>query len=174
MLAAIFSFCCFILVITGTSLLNADIVFIIDCSSTVPYRDYGIEKSFVRALTQYLNIQPGQSRAALVVYGSRAWTVIRLGGSQTFLRFDTVLTRAPYLGGDRRYDKALGIAKGIFENARENVPKVMLLFMAGKQVQVTGNVIKTCSISFIVFVVKSQLRFNSFWNVSQLRVESEK
>lgn len=129
--------------ITGTSLLNADIAFIIDCSSSVPYREYGTQKSFVRALAQYLSIQAGQSRAALVVYGSRALAVIRLGSSQTFLRFDSVLTRAPYLGGDRRYDKALDIAKGIFENARENVPKVMLLFMAGKQAQVTGNVITT-------------------------------
>ena len=88
---------------------------------------------------QFLNIQPGQSRAAVVIYGSRALSVIGFQNSQNSVRFDSVLTRAPYLGGDRRFDKALDIARNIFGNARENVPKVMLLFMAGKQAQISGN-----------------------------------
>ena len=92
----------------------------------------------MRSLAQYLNIQPGQSRAALVVYGSRAMRVLRLDSSQGIVYFDNVLTRAPYLGGGRRYDRALDFARRIFENARENVPKVLLLFMAGKQSQVSG------------------------------------
>lgn len=125
--------------IAGTSPLNADIVFAIDCSSSVPYREYGTEKAFVRSLAQYLNIQQSQSRAALAVYGGRVFTVIRLERSQSFFRFDSALTRAPYLGGLRRYDKALDIARDIFANARKNVPRVMLLFMAGSQTQATGN-----------------------------------
>lgn len=93
----------------------------------------------MRSLGQYLNIQPDQSRAALVVYGSRPLTVIRLYDSQTFARFDSMLTKAPFLGGARRYDKALNSTGDIFTNERENVPKIMLLFVAGKQAQVSGN-----------------------------------
>ena len=126
-------------VVAGTSLINADIVFVIDCSSSVPYPEYSREKSFVRSLGQYLNVQPDQSRAALVVYGSRPLTVIRLYNSQTFARFDSMLTKAPFLGGARRYDKALNSTGDIFTNERENVPKIMLLFVAGKQAQVSGN-----------------------------------
>ena len=129
----------FFLVVAGTSLINADIVFVIDCSSSVPYPEYSREKSFVRSLGQYLNVQPDQSRAALVVYGSRPLTVIRLYNSQTFARFDAMLTKAPFLGGGRRYDKALNSTGDIFTNERENVPKIMLLFVAGKQAQVSGN-----------------------------------
>lgn len=128
----------FVSVITGISTLNADIVFVIDCSSDVPYRQYGTQKDFVRSLTQYLNVQPGQSRVALVTYGSRAMPVLRFDSSRTIVRFYSDLTKAPYLGGGRRVDIALGIATRIFGNARENVPKVVLLFMAGKQSRVTG------------------------------------
>ena len=128
----------FVLVITGISTLNADIVFVIDCSLDVPFREYGIEKAFVRSLTKYLNVQPGQSRVALVTYGSRAMPVVRFESSRTIVRFFSDLARAPYLGGGRRVDKALGIAMRILGNARENVPKVVLLFMAGKQSRVTG------------------------------------
>ena len=113
-------------------------MFIIDCSSSVPYREYGTQKSFVKSLTQYLNIQPGQSRVALVAYGGRAMPVLRFDSSRTIVRFYSELTKAPYLGGNRRVDTALSIASRIFGNARENVPKIVLLFMAGKQSRVTG------------------------------------
>lgn len=125
-------------VISGTSTLNADIIFIIDCSSNVPYREYGTQKAFVRSLAQYLNVQPGKSRLALIAYGSRPMPVLRFDSRRTIVRFYSELTKAPYLGGDRRVDTALGIATRIFGNARENVPKVVLLFMAGKQSRVSG------------------------------------
>lgn len=128
----------FLSVITGISTLNADIVFVIDCSSDVAYRDYGTQKAFVKSLTKYLNVQPDQSRVALVTYGSRAMPVARFDGARTIVRFFSDLTRAAYLGGGRRVDIALGLASRIFGNARENVPKVVLLFMAGKQSRVTG------------------------------------
>ena len=128
-----------VLVITGISQLNADIVFIVDCSSDVPYREYSTQKAFVRSLTQYLNIQPDRSRAALIVYGSRALTAVRLERSGTF---GSELTKAPFLAGRRRFDSALSAASTVFENARKNVPKIMMLFMAGKQAQVRGNAIQ--------------------------------
>ena len=74
-------------------------------------------------------------------------TVIWFDNSQTFLRFDSMLSKAPYLGGNRRYDKALDTARDVFKNARENVPKIMLLFVAGKQAQVSGNISKSCSVN---------------------------
>ena len=64
--------------------------------------------------------------------------VLRFDSSRTIVRFYSELTKAPYLGGERRVDAALGIATRIFGNARENVPKVVLLFMAGKQSRVSG------------------------------------
>lgn len=135
-----FSLSLFILLVrTGISQLNADIVFIVDCSSDVPYRAYSTQKAFVRSLTQYLNIQPDGSRAALIVYGSRAFTAVRLEKSATF---GSELTKAPFLAGRRRFDRALSSASTVFEKARKNVPKILMLFMAGKQAQVTGNAIR--------------------------------
>ena len=129
----------FLLVITGVSQLNADIVFIVDCSSDVPYRGYSTQKAFVRSLTQYLNIQPDRSRAALIVYGGEAVIAVRLEKSLTFA---SALIKAPFLGKRRRFDGALSAASTVFENARKNVPKILMLFMAGKQAQVTGNAIQ--------------------------------
>ena len=138
-IASLFPFLFIVLVITGISQLNADIVFIVDCSSDVPYREYSTQKAFVRSLSQYLNIQPDRSRAALIVYGSRALTAVRLEKSSTF---GSELIKAPFLAGRRRFDSALSAASTVFENARENVPKIIMLFMAGKQAQVRGDAIR--------------------------------
>ena len=120
--------------------MNADIVFIIDCSLSVPYREYQTQKDFVKSLAQYLNIQPGLSRVALVVYGSRAMPVLRFDSSRTIERFYSELAKTPYLGGPRNVDRALTmVMQRIFVDARENVPKIVLLFMAGKQSGESGS-----------------------------------
>lgn len=94
----------------------------------------------MKSLAQYLNIQPGQSRVALIAYGSRAMPILRFDSSRTIERFYSELAKTPYLGGPQNVDLALKIAtQRIFINARENVPKVVLLFMAGKQARPSGS-----------------------------------
>ena len=94
----------------------------------------------MKSLAQYLNIQPGQSRVSLIVYGGRAMPILHFDSSSTLERFYSELAKTPYLAGPRNVDTALTIAtQSIFIKARENVPKVVLLFMAGKQARPSGS-----------------------------------
>ena len=65
--------------------------------------------------------------------------VLRFDSSRTIDRFYSELAKTPYLGGSRNVDAALTTAtRRIFVNARENVPRIVLLLMAGKQSRVPG------------------------------------
>ena len=84
-------------------------------------------------LFRYLNIRPGNSRAALVVYGFKPF--VRVGFEDyddNFDKFMTAVNRAPYIGGERRTDKAVETAMDLFHKARPSVPKIAILVTAGK------------------------------------------
>lgn len=107
----------------------ADIIFLIDSSRSVTLEAYQQEKAFVKEMARHLNVYPGESRAALITYGSTAYRVYTYGNT----RFEDSVDRARYMGGTRRIDLALQKAAQLLTFSRLSVPKFLVLLTAGNQ-----------------------------------------
>ena len=110
-----------------------------DSSSGVALEDYKKQKEFVKYIARYLNVSPGNSRAALVTYGSRAAEVVGFDLNRPFSNFEVAVDRAPFAGGDRRIDRSLDKTSQIMADARPTVRKIVLLLTSGKQASVFGS-----------------------------------
>lgn len=105
-----------------------------DSSRDVSFTDFYLEKNFVRFLGRYLRISPKHSRAGLVSYGEKPSVITNLGAYNTTGEFYGSLERADSIGGIRRLDRVLDTAAAMFSSARPAVPKVLILFTAGDQI----------------------------------------
>lgn len=101
--------------------------------------DYKKEKEFVKRLARYLNVSPGNSRAALITYGNRAAQVVGFDLNRPFSNFEAAVDRAPYVGGDRRIDRSLDKTSQIMADARPTVTKIVVLLTSGKQTSALGS-----------------------------------
>ena len=117
----------------------ADVVFAMDSSSNVPFSNYKKEKDFVKDLARYLNVSPGNSRAAVVTYGSRAAEVIGFDIRRSVSDFETAVDNSPYINGRRRIDRSLGKIVDIMSNARPTATKLVVLLTADKQLSEFGS-----------------------------------
>ena len=117
----------------------ADVVFVMDSSSTVPVKDYKKEKEFVKYLARYLNVSPGNSRSALITYGSRAAEVVGFDIQRSVSDFETAVDKAPFVSGDRRIDRSLDKTSEIMANARQQATKIVVLLTSGKQASAFGS-----------------------------------
>ena len=117
----------------------ADVVFAMDSSSNVPFSNYKKEKDFVKDLARYLNVSPGNSRAAVVTYGSRAAEVIGFDIRRSVSDFETAVDNSPYINGRRRIDRSLGKIVEIMTNARPTATKLVVLLTADKQLSEFGS-----------------------------------
>lgn len=126
-------FCVFFVGVPQPTDFTADIVFMMDASSSVSQNDYRTEKDFVKALAKLLNVAPGKSRASLVTYSNNPSVIFRLNGYRNSLDFEQQVDRAPLLGGSRRMDKALETAGTILNEARRSAPKIAVLLTTGRQ-----------------------------------------
>lgn len=108
-------------------------VFILDASTPVGKQNFDKEKAFVKLLARSLNVSPGNSRAAIITYSTNPFTVIPLGGYSTVQEFERILDAIEVYGGDRRMDRALKEAVGLFQKARPGVDRKVILLTAGNQ-----------------------------------------
>lgn len=115
------------------TLLNADIVFVVDSSSSVSALNYEKEKEIVKKLSKYLNVNTGASRVAFITYGEQSKLEIRFDDDQSFLEIESQIDDAPYVGGERRMDIAIKDAQTALFVSRPSVPKIVILFTAGRQ-----------------------------------------
>lgn len=99
----------------------------------MPLKDYKKEKEFVKYLARYLNVSPGNSRAALITYGNRAAEVVGFELNRPLSNFEATVDRAPFAGGARRIDRSLDKASQIMADARPTVRKIVVLLTSGKQ-----------------------------------------
>lgn len=132
---------CWITVISGheSSNIIADVVFVMDSSSTVPLEDYRKEKEFVKYLARYLNVSPGNSRSALITYGDTAAEVVGFDIRRSVSDFETAVDKAPFVSGERRIDRALDNTSQIMANARQSATKIVVLLTSGKQASASGS-----------------------------------
>lgn len=119
--------------------LDADIVFLVDSSSFVSFGNFEREKSFVKSLAHFLNVNPGKSRASVVSFSSNPQLVFRFYDYRSQREFNSSVDRVPYLSGrSRRIDKALDEAVKIFKEARPDAAKILVLLTSGVQTPEQG------------------------------------
>ena len=112
---------------------SADIVFIVDSSNEVSRENYSKEKGFVKSLAKTLNLTPGKSRAAVIIYSNQASIEVKFDDHANSTSFDEAVDKLPYLGLLRRMDLGLQKAADAMKDARAGVPKVAVLLTAGRQ-----------------------------------------
>lgn len=108
-------------------------VFILDASTPVGRENFDKEKEFVKFLARSLNVSPGKSEAALITYSTNPSTVIQLGDYSEVQDLERLLDDIQFYGGDRRIDRALEEAVGLFKKARPGVDRKVILLTAGRQ-----------------------------------------
>ncbi|XP_048579525.1 collagen alpha-3(VI) chain isoform X4 [Nematostella vectensis] len=119
---------------------SADVVFVLDSSSSVTPPQYQQMKVLVKLLARALNVNPGQSRAGLITYGRNSRVESRLGDSGTLDMFTRTVGDALYMGGVRRLDRALNTTADVLERARPDKPRILLLFVTGRRTESAADI----------------------------------
>ena len=119
---------------------DADIVFLMDGSSFVTQSNLIDEKDFVKSLAKFLNVSPGTSRVALVLYGTFSITEMRFNDSRSWRDFSDGVDLAQAVGGLRRMDIALKEATNLLADKRRGVPHVVVLVTTGEQSSSEGDI----------------------------------
>lgn len=112
---------------------NADIVFVIDSSTTVGRDGFDKEKDFIKAMAKYMKVSPDNSRASVITYSSNVRNVLNFTDHQTEMSFNQKIDREQWTGGTRRIDLALDAAVTSMSQARLNVQKIVILVTGGRQ-----------------------------------------
>jgi hypothetical protein len=99
----------------------------------VPRLSYNKEKDFVKQIAKYLNVKLGGSRAAYISYGDQSRIVFKFNGPRSNVEFEGLVDGAPYVGGQRRMDRALDLATTLLRETRPTSPKIVILLTAGRQ-----------------------------------------
>lgn len=113
--------------------IDADIVFLVDSSRGVGDENLEREKDFVKNAAYSLNLAPGRSRIAVILYSSYARLPIGFGDHSTMQPFRDDVDKLSLIGNSRRIDRALNAAETLLKGAPSNRPKVVILLTAGKQ-----------------------------------------
>ena len=111
-------------------------VFAVHSSRSLTPSNYRKEKELVKRVAATLNIAPGRSRIALILYSNFATAAVRLDEEKTLASFDNLVDGLPHERGVTRIDRALKLARSIFESngvTRRGVPKIFILLTDGKQ-----------------------------------------
>jgi hypothetical protein len=104
----------------------------VDSSTDVDRDNFRLEKQFVTSIARSLNIVPGKSRGAMISYGQNPRIAFGFDSNRAIAEFDRLVDLAPYMDGPRRLDRALEDAANVMRDSRPNIPKVVLLFTAGR------------------------------------------
>ena len=119
-----------------------DVAFLVDSSGSISFRNFRKVKNFVVELASKFDISPGGSRAAVVVYSTRATTRIRFTDHSTYGSFANAVQRLRHERGYTRIDLALQRAYldvfGPRGKSRFLVPKIAFVLTDGEQTK-TGN-----------------------------------
>lgn len=111
-------------------------MFAVHSSRSLTPSNYRKEKELVKRVAATLNIAPGRSRIALILYSNFATAAVRLDEEKTLASFDNLVDGLPHERGVTRIDRALKLARSIFDSngvTRRGVPKIFILLTDGKQ-----------------------------------------
>ena len=121
-----------------------DVAFLIDSSGSISFRNFRKVKNFVVELASKFDISPGGSRAAVVVYSTRATTRIRFTDYSTYGSFANAVQSLRHERGYTRIDLALQRAYfDVFSRRgkpRFLVPKIAFVFTDGEQTRAPNQI----------------------------------
>lgn len=118
--------------------IKADILFLVDSSSAISRLNYPHELEFLKKVVGQFRISPRYVRAGVIPYGSRAELSIPFGRHSTNEAMNRSIELLPYIGGQKRIEKALMLANQTFSEARPLVPKILLILTYGGDLTVPG------------------------------------
>ena len=123
---------------------DADVAFLVDSSGSISRKDYSKVKTFVANLAAKFEISPTGSRAAVVLYSTRASTPIRFGAYTSKETFQRAVQRLRHERGYTRIDLALRRAYFDLFSTRVNTrflaAKIAFVLTDGEQTK-TGSFI---------------------------------
>ena len=115
---------CYVEAALGPDDFVADVIFILDSSSSVTPDEFEKAKEFVKLIARHLNIAPGKSRGSVIIFSSTATPVLPFDGYTTMPEYNAAVDRVSQLSGTRRIDLAFRAAASLFQGARPTVRKV--------------------------------------------------
>lgn len=105
-----------------------------DSSSRVTEDDFMAQKDFVKSMMASFNVKRGQSRAALITYGTNSEEVLRFDSYLSVNYIESAVDTATSVGGTARIDKALVDASDVLRDANPSIPRIVVLLAAtGKE-----------------------------------------
>ncbi|KAL9988969.1 hypothetical protein ACROYT_G003468 [Oculina patagonica] len=111
-----------------------DVAFIMDSSGSISEQDFQKEKDFVKQAALLMNVAPGHSRAAIILFTDTALVKVTLGQHQAIEEFKRAVDSLDKLKGETHIDRALNVAADdVFSKARTDVRRVAILLSDGVQ-----------------------------------------
>lgn len=104
-----------------------------DSSNSISASDFLKQKNFVKSAAKVMNAFNGQTKVAVISYGSTPTQAIPFGSYKTSDEFHAAVDSIQLRGGSRRLELALDSALDELKSARPNVPKTVILVSGGKQ-----------------------------------------
>ena len=114
----------------------ADIIFVLDESGSIRLANYNLMKSFVSQLVSRMDIDSGNTRVALVTFGTNVRSHFNFTTYTTVASVQAAVSRLSYLGGGTDTDRALAyVRSSLLTSAaddRSDVPNVVVVFTDGR------------------------------------------
>ena len=114
----------------------ADVIFAVHSPESLSPLNYRKEKEFVKRAATTLNIAPGRTRVALILYSNFATVSAELGEKATIDSFINLVDGLSHERGETRIDRALKLSRSLFDSSgatRRGVPRILILLTNGKQ-----------------------------------------
>ena len=109
---------CYVAAALGPDDFVADVIFILDSSSSVTPDEFKKAKEFVKLIARYLNIAPGKSRGSVIIFSSTATPVVPFDGYTTMPEYNAAVDRVSQLSGTRRIDLCPTVTAVIWQTLR--------------------------------------------------------
>ncbi|KAI1698497.1 von willebrand factor type A domain-containing protein [Ditylenchus destructor] len=91
-----------------------DVLLLVDASSSIGINNFEKVKSFLRQFTNDIDVSPGRSRVAAILFANDPIVAFDFGQYYTNKSVRAAIRRMPYLGGSTFLAKALSFAAGMF------------------------------------------------------------
>ena len=118
-------------------LIPMDVIVLLDSSSSAGEVGYQSQKDFVGLLSNGIDMSPAGSRIGVISYGSEARLDVTPEAYDNAVGLQSAVSDLKFLGGSSRIDTAFDLAFNdlftVSTGARPGVPRVAVLFTAGKE-----------------------------------------
>jgi Mg-chelatase subunit ChlD len=122
----------------------ADLVYVLDDSTSIAERNYWITKQFAIDVMKGLTIGPEGTRIGMVTYSTRAWTRWQLGEYETEEELEDAIWSISKIGGNTNTAEGLLHAQRIFEqSSRPSVKHIVVILTDGESnINKTGTLLQ--------------------------------